>query len=77
MEEQSLFDIKLHYEELDDINSSIHIEIKGTFEIYELIYALSTALLQCCYKYDYPVNHCIKGIKEYDKKLRKDMKANE
>ena len=51
MEEKSLFDIKLHYEELDDKNSSVHIEIKGTFENYELIYALSTALLQCCYNY--------------------------
>ena len=40
MEEQSLFDIKLHYEEIDDIKSRVHIEIKGTFENYELIYSL-------------------------------------
>lgn len=77
MEEKSLFDIKLHYEELDDKNSSVHIEIKGTFESYEIIYALSTALLQCCYKYDYPVNSAIRGIKKYNKKLREDMKKDE
>lgn len=77
MEEKSLFDINLHYEELDDKNSSVHIEIKGTFENYELIYALSTALLQCCYKYDYPVNSAIRGIKKYNKKLREDMKKDE